>query len=258
MDEINVILLALILVIICILIYYIYKKQQESSFPPPAQLARPVQLTDYYFRTIFAVPKGSLITRSDQKRIDYIPTMINNTIKYFKDNLGKVPKIIHENKYLQLEKTESELANGDFTRENIRDQINKLLNSSIETSKNIYIVFYIGNYPSCGASYPPELFGKDNVLVIPIRDAYKYACDWTNNMYQPPYKYIDYVLIHEMIHAMGFVPSTVNGSGLNGHFLNDRSDIMWAGSGYRNDLTSALHISDNYKNLLIQSKYLNF
>ena len=116
---------------------------------------------------------------------------------------------------------------------------------------------YLGNYPTCGASYPVESYGIDNTIVIPIRYAYTYKCDWTTPMFESPYKYIDYVMIHEIIHAMGFVPSYVSNSGTQGHVTGDRNDIMWGGnSGYRNDLSSNLHIGDSYINLLKQSPYL--
>jgi hypothetical protein len=182
--------------------------------------------------------------------------MVEKMKKYFQTHLGKKINIQSQIIHINLEKTEKELENGVFTREKIRDEVNRILNVQINplTNRTINIIFYIGKFPTCGSSYPPEAYGKDNAIVMPLRDAYTYTCYWEHPQF---YNYIDYAFIHEIIHSMGFVPSTVKNSGLNGHYLHDTTDIMYAGDSTWDYLKGELRISPDYSELLKQSPYFS-
>jgi hypothetical protein len=61
--------------------------------------------------------------------------------------------------------------------------------------------------------------------------------------------------MHELVHAMGFVPASVPGSGLNGHFTTDKYDLMYAGDSDWGYIEKELTISELYKNELAKSPY---
>jgi hypothetical protein len=121
-------------------------------------------------------------------------------------------------------------AQGGF----VRDEIEKELKAAGLTKPDkIYGVYYDGQTTSScgGGAYPPVLPGIVGAIYMP-------STFW-NTVGDPCYhpeeslagmSLMDYALLHELMHTMGFVPSCAPHQTLSGHVSDSPTDLMYAGS----------------------------
>lgn len=259
MDENLLLFIVAILIIYLLYLIYIrrsgpirtpiYEHLQPASPQPPENQA--IRFNN--FRMVIVTPKNNNMDASDKEKIDKLTNVLLNVKRYFTKHLNRSINLDNIIDSVSLRKTEQELWNDKYTREKVRDEFNEVYSVLPGV---IYILFYLGKYATCGASYPPESYGRDNVIIIPLRDTPTYKCRW-NDTGPGNYSYIDYTVIHEMIHSLGFVSSKYRNSGLNGHYLNDRYDIMYAGDKTWGYLEKELNISTDYIFDLRNSPYFS-
>ena len=132
--------------------------------------------------------------------------------------------------FVRLSKTDAELvARGRYVREGIEEQLKAI---GFTASNKIYAVYYDGHHTySCGDSFrPPELQGTVVALYLHGLPTFQFPCD--SNRFatanQAP-AYLEYSMVHEFVHALGFVASCAPHHHRAGHVTSPNNDLMWAG-----------------------------
>ena len=130
--------------------------------------------------------------------------------------------------FTRLSKTDAQLAAYGAS---IRDQIEAELHArGFNAANKIYALFYDGSstFACGGAAWPPVLPG--NVVALYLRAALSgVPClDTYAGPGQPP-GYREFSMIHEVLHALGFVPTCAPHHVLSGHVSDDPHDLMYAG-----------------------------
>jgi hypothetical protein len=130
--------------------------------------------------------------------------------------------------FRRLSKTDAQLAAYGAS---IRDQIEAELHTSgFNAANKIYALFYDGSstFACGGAAWPPVLPG--NVVALYLRGVLSgIPClDTYAGPGQPP-GYREFSMIHEILHALGFVPTCAPHHVLSGHVSDDPHDLMYAG-----------------------------
>ena len=134
--------------------------------------------------------------------------------------------------FVRLARTDAEIASrGAF----VRDELERLLaaGGQIEPGK-LYAVYYDGSSTfSCGGgAWPPALPGVVAAMYLHGRPPGAPACD-TNTLAAAgaPPGYLDYGMLHEVLHTLGAVPTCAPHHHRAGHTSDRPDDIMWAGTG---------------------------
>jgi hypothetical protein len=115
----------------------------------------------------------------------------------------------------------------------VRDQVEaELLAAGFNDAKKIYAVYYDGSstYSCGGGPYPPTLVGSAAVLYLRGTPPGARGCDtnpFTSSVGSPGYR--EYSMIHEIMHALGFVASCAPDQVLSGHVGTSPQDLMYAG-----------------------------
>jgi len=130
--------------------------------------------------------------------------------------------------FARLSQTDAQLAAYGAS---IRDQIEAELHASgFNAANKIYALFYDGSstFACGGAAWPPVLPG--NVVGLYLRGVLSgVPClDTYAGPGQPP-GYREFSMIHEILHALGFVPTCAPHHVLSGHVSDDPHDLMYAG-----------------------------
>jgi Big-like domain-containing protein len=118
----------------------------------------------------------------------------------------------------------------------IRDTIEKdLAAGGFTSTTKIYAVYYDGGATNTcgGGAWPPQLNGR--VAAMYLRGTFTNsapACDTNPFASSPtaPPGYMEYAMIHEILHTMGIVSPSAPNHTLNGHVDTDPTDLMYAGS----------------------------
>ncbi len=133
--------------------------------------------------------------------------------------------------FVRLPKTDAQIrARGVF----VRDEIEKLLRArGFKNANKIYAVYYDGSSThACGsASWPPVLKGK--VAALYLRGEIPGFLPCSENPFaqaEDSPGYWEFVLAHEILHALGFVATCAPSHALSGHVGDDNQDLMYAGN----------------------------
>jgi hypothetical protein len=132
--------------------------------------------------------------------------------------------------FVRLSKTDAQIsARGIF----VRDEIEKLLRAKgFKKANKIYAVFYDGSSTQAcgGGSWPPVL--KGSVAALYLRGEIPGARPCGDNPFAPDEDspgYWEFVLVHEVLHTLGFVATCAPSHVLSGHVGDDNEDLMYAG-----------------------------
>jgi hypothetical protein len=116
----------------------------------------------------------------------------------------------------------------------LRDQVEyELLGANFNRSNKIYLVYYGGSstYACGGAPMPPQLMGNFVVLYLNGAVAGYPACN--TNLFSTDGKTVGYweaAALHDLVHALGFVPSCSPHYIPGNHVYDYPKDLMYAGS----------------------------
>jgi hypothetical protein len=116
-----------------------------------------------------------------------------------------------------------------------RDEIEKqLADVGFKEPNKVYAVYYDGpiRADSCGAgAWPPVLPGRVAALYLRGELSPRYQpCD-SNPFAGPgePPGYVEYSMLHEVLHTIGFVPKCAPHQTRGGHVSDSPTDLMYAG-----------------------------
>jgi hypothetical protein len=128
----------------------------------------------------------------------------------------------------RLAQTESALAErGLFIRDAIEQE---LRGAGFTRPDKVYAVYYDGaTTTACGGgAWPPTLPG--NVAAVYLRATYDagLAC-YDPTLSRSGLQIMDFAILHEVLHTMGFVPTCAPHHTRSGHVSDDPRDLMYAG-----------------------------
>jgi Divergent InlB B-repeat domain len=153
--------------------------------------------------------------------------------------------------FVRLAQTDAQIeANGVYARDELERQLHGL---GFNQPQKIYAVYYDGRHSfTCGdGPWPPDLPG--NVVALYLHGLYSgpRPCD-TNpwgSVGRPGY--LEFAMVHEVVHALGFVPTCAPHHTRRGHVSDSPSDLMYAGSAPWSPTTLDVG-HDDYYNAHIQ------
>ena len=133
--------------------------------------------------------------------------------------------------FVRLKQTDEQIkVNGAFARESIENELKTL---RFNNPQKLYAVYYGGgsNVACGGAPYPPNIIGNVAVIYLEGTPPNSPACN-TNilggNINQPAY--LEFAMLHEIVHGLGFVASCAPHHTLSGHVSDSPQDLMYAGN----------------------------
>ncbi|HUS28141.1 MAG TPA: hypothetical protein VMZ53_06515, partial [Kofleriaceae bacterium] len=148
--------------------------------------------------------------------------------------------------FVRLNKTDAQMRGTDTTNTSIdtgtafvRERIERELKAmGLIASNKLYAVYYEGSsvYACGGGAYPPlikarvgavYLRGMPPGVTVPCGDSFP----WGQPSLVP--SYIDYAILHELVHSMGIVPTTSPNEHAQGHVFDTASttparDLMYS------------------------------
>jgi hypothetical protein len=131
----------------------------------------------------------------------------------------------------RFNETDAELAAYGI---NLRDAIEARLRSAgFDVPGKLYSVYYDGSGPHdhCGGgAWPPALPGTVSAVYMRATYGGGFLC-YDPYLSRSGLQIMDFAILHETFHTMGFVPSCAPHHTQAGHVSDDPTDIMWAGVG---------------------------
>jgi len=130
--------------------------------------------------------------------------------------------------FVRLAGTDAELAaHGPF----LRDAIEAELRATFAADK-LYAVYYDGSstFACGGGAWPPSLPGR--VAAMYLRGAPPGAPPCDTNPFaaaDAPPSYLEYAMLHEILHTLGFVAECAPNHTRSGHTSDAPTDLMYAG-----------------------------
>ncbi|MEA2449876.1 MAG: hypothetical protein QOG63_1808 [Thermoleophilaceae bacterium] len=134
--------------------------------------------------------------------------------------------------FVRLDTSEEQVAsNGVFARDEIERQLRAL---GFDAPNKVYAVYYDGvvRANTCGGgAWPPTLPGSVAALYLQGELPPQYPQCNTNPFAGPtdPPGYMEYAMLHEILHTMGFVPECAPHHARSGHTSDSPTDILYAG-----------------------------
>ncbi|MDQ5820825.1 MAG: hypothetical protein M3540_05240, partial [Actinomycetota bacterium] len=107
----------------------------------------------------------------------------------------------------------------------------ELSDSGVTTPGKLYAIYWDGpSKAGCGqGSWPPSFPGRTAALYLRGLDGTKSACEKESLSSWAP-GYWEFGMLHEVLHALGFVPACARHDTGTGHVSDDRRDLMYTGS----------------------------
>jgi Ca2+-binding RTX toxin-like protein len=135
--------------------------------------------------------------------------------------------------FRRMNRTDADLRNeGAFLRDAIEADLDA---AGFNSANKIYAVYYDGtsDFACGGGAWPPTLPG--NVAAMYLNGLPNSPVPCSSNPFaglggKPTY--MEFAMLHEIIHTMGFVATCAPHHHLSGHVSDDADDLMWAGAGF--------------------------
>jgi hypothetical protein len=213
---------------------------------------RPDDLTGPQIHLVYALPSDGV-----DRRLDIDGTIARSIAasqrwlagqtdgrKIRLDAVGGEPDIT----FFRLSRSDVDLkSEGAFTREAIEGE---LKGQGFDSADKIYAVYYDGGSTyACGSgAYPPTLPGSVLVLFLhgePLNGAIRcgdndFAADADSPVFW------EFVIMHELLHTLGFVADCAPHETMGGHITGPANDLMYEGEE-ESDLPKALDVGhDDY------------
>jgi hypothetical protein len=133
--------------------------------------------------------------------------------------------------FFRLSRTDAQMASvGAF----VRDELEKDLRAAgLIRSNKLYAVYYGGSstWACGGGAWPPALPGQVGAMYLKGQIPGAPACgsNPVGASLEAP-GYMDFGMLHELVHTLGFVATCAPHHTLSGHTSDNRNDLMYAGS----------------------------
>jgi hypothetical protein len=149
--------------------------------------------------------------------------------------------------FVRLGLTDGQMAaKGAYVRDEIEVELHA---AGFNAPDKIYAVYYDGTstYSCGGGAWPPALPGNVAALYLHGLPDGPVRCD--SNSFagagQAP-GYLDFAMLHEIMHTLGFVPTCAPHQTRAGHASDSPTDLMWAGDAPWNPTTLDVGRDDYY------------
>ncbi len=132
--------------------------------------------------------------------------------------------------FLRLGSSDAEIAsNGPFVREALELAFDA---AGLNDPDKIYAAYYDGTstYSCGGGAWPPIILGNVAAMYLHGLPQGPIPCDsvsFTSPGGGP--MYLEFGMLHEIMHSLGFVPSCAPNEWRNGHVSDSADDLMWGG-----------------------------
>jgi hypothetical protein len=132
--------------------------------------------------------------------------------------------------FVRLPESDAQIeARGAFVRDELEKQLHTL---GFNQPQKIYAVYYDGrsSFACGGGAWPPVLAG--NVAALYLHGLYSgpVPCDTNRWGSVGGPRYLEFAMIHELLHTLGFVPTCAPHHTSAGHVSDSPADLMYAGS----------------------------
>ncbi len=144
----------------------------------------------------------------------------------------------------------------------VRDSIEKDLRSvGFDNPARVYAVYYDGgsNHSCGGGAWPPHVRGLVAALYLRGTPPGSVPCSQAQFAASPdaPPGYLEFGMLHEIMHTLGFVDSVAPHQTMSGHVSDSPTDLMYA--GYESWSPSTLDFgADDYFAPQLPQPLLNF
>jgi hypothetical protein len=127
-------------------------------------------------------------------------------------------------------RTNADMAsNGAFVRDRLQDDLHA---AGFNDANKIYAVYYDGTstYSCGGGAYPPTLPGNVAAMYLHGLPNGPVPCD--SNAFVPNGQpgYLEFAMIHEIMHTLGYVPACAPHQFNGGHVTDPPNDLMYQGT----------------------------
>jgi hypothetical protein len=134
--------------------------------------------------------------------------------------------------YLRLTRTDADLESfGPFVRDQIESEIKA---AGFNATNKIYAVYYDGTSDTAcgGGAWPPTLPGTVAAMYLNGLPTGPVPCsENTFAAADAAPTYLEFAMLHEIMHTLGFVPTCAPHQWRAGHVSDNPDDLMWAGDG---------------------------
>jgi List-Bact-rpt repeat protein len=132
--------------------------------------------------------------------------------------------------FVRLAETDAQIeAQGVYARDELERRLHGL---GFNQPRKVYAVYYDGRHSfSCGdGPWPPDLPG--NVVALYLHGLYRGPRPCDTNPWGSASRpgYLEFAMVHEVMHALGFVPTCAPHQTRRGHVSDSPSDLMYAGA----------------------------
>ena len=130
--------------------------------------------------------------------------------------------------FRRLSQSESALAQRGLS---IRDAIEAELRAPDSDVRQVYAVYYDGSTKAAcgGGAWPPSLPGSVAALYLRATYGTGIPC-YDPTLSRTGLQIMDFAMLHEVLHTMGFVPTCAPHHTRSGHVSDDPRDLMYAGA----------------------------
>lgn len=122
-------------------------------------------------------------------------------------------------------------SSNPYVRDDIEARLRKL---RVISSNKLYAIYYDGhsNWSCGGGAWPPTLPGQVAAEYMQGGRLGDVPCENNQPIGTDPTApgYLDFDILHELMHTLGLVPSTAPHLTLAGHVSDTPTDLMWAGN----------------------------
>jgi hypothetical protein len=206
----------------------------SSAVLPRATIDRPDDVTGAQIHVIYALPSDGTDRTLDQGgTLDGSVASWNAWVAA--QTGGRTFRLDTSNglldiTFVRVAETDAQIeAHGVYARDELERQLHGL---GFNQPQKIYTVYYDGRHSfTCGdGPWPPDLPG--NVVALYLHGLYggPRPCDanpW-GSASRPGY--LEFAMVHEVMHALGFVPTCAPHHTRRGHVSDSPSDLMYAGA----------------------------
>jgi hypothetical protein len=186
-------------------------------------------------RTDRALDTNGTICQSVKAQYNWFTSQTTNAAALRYDLSGSMLDI----QFVRLSKTDAQMRGSGNTGDintgiaYVRDRIERELTAMgvINDSRKLYAVYYDGtsDWACGGAAWPPLLVGKVVAMYLNGLPSSSYPCSSNpigGSSTTPGY--IEYAMLHETLHGLGFVADAAPDEHSSGHVYDSPRDLMYA------------------------------
>jgi hypothetical protein len=199
---------------------------------PRATEDRPDDVRGPQIHVVYAVPRGGEDRRLDRNGV--VSDSVASWNRWLREQTGgselrlDTARGLLDVTYFQSQLTAAEMK--DHGGMVVTALEGELLDSGLVSPRKLYAIYYDGpSNVACGqGAWPPSVPGRTAALYLRGLDGTKTACKNESLSSWAP-GYWEFGMLHELLHALGFVPACARHDTGTGHVSDDPGDLMYTG-----------------------------